>query len=211
MRPPPSQPANYWFTTWLTEIPWCLLSRFSHVWLFVTPWTIALQAPLSMGFSRQEYWNELPWPPPEDLPNTGIKPVSLMSPALIGGFLTTSASWEAWEIHWYIPIKIIVSLAIQLAKMKELSGFWCWLTRSIQLSWCHLGVTPVLGTSHYALVLAKVQHPVSVNQTTCLSPLPPTEKFTAVIFEACLFIHPGKLVARKELQMGKQTWDRSVF
>ena len=45
----------------------CMLSRFSHVWLFVTPCTVARQAPLSMGLSRQEYWSELPCPPPGDL------------------------------------------------------------------------------------------------------------------------------------------------
>ena len=53
------------------------------------------QPPLSMGFSRQEYWSGLPCPPPGDLPNPGIEPVSLMSPALAGGFFTTSATWEA--------------------------------------------------------------------------------------------------------------------
>ena len=67
----------------------------SHVQLFATPWTIAHQAPLSMGFSRQEYWSGLPCSPPGDLPNPGIKPASLMSPALAGGFFTTSAIWEA--------------------------------------------------------------------------------------------------------------------
>ena len=48
-----------------------------------------------MGFSRQKYWSGLPFPPPEDLPNPGIKPASLMSPAWAGGFFTTSATWEA--------------------------------------------------------------------------------------------------------------------
>ena len=48
----------------------------SHVRLFVTPWTVAYQAPPSMGFSRQEYWNGLPFPSPEDLPNPGIEPGS---------------------------------------------------------------------------------------------------------------------------------------
>ena len=48
----------------------------SHVWLFVIPWTIAHQAPLSMGFSRQEYWSELPFPSPEDLSDPGIQPRS---------------------------------------------------------------------------------------------------------------------------------------
>ena len=51
-----------------------------------TLWTVACQAPLSMEFSRQEYWNGLPCPPPGDLPDPGIKPVSLTSPALAGGF-----------------------------------------------------------------------------------------------------------------------------
>ena len=56
---------------------------------FMTPWTIAHQAPLSMGFSRQEYWSALPFPPPGDLPNSGIKPASLGSLALAGRFFTT--------------------------------------------------------------------------------------------------------------------------
>ena len=50
-----------------------------------------------MGFSRQEYWSRLPFPPPGDLPDPGIEPASLMSPALAGGFLTMSATWEAQE------------------------------------------------------------------------------------------------------------------
>ena len=67
----------------------------SDLRLFVTPWTIALQAPLSMGVSRQEYWRGLPFPPPGDLPDPGIKPASLVSPASAGGFFPTSTSWEA--------------------------------------------------------------------------------------------------------------------
>ena len=55
-----------------------MLSCFSHIRFFVTPWTVAHQAPLSMGFSRQDYWNGLPCPPPGDLPNPGIIPASLM-------------------------------------------------------------------------------------------------------------------------------------
>ena len=53
--------------------------------IFVTQWTVAHQVPLSMGFSRQEYGNGLPCPPPRDLPDPGIEPMSLMSPALAGG------------------------------------------------------------------------------------------------------------------------------
>ena len=60
----------------------------SRVRLFATPWTVARQAPLSMGFSRQEHWSGLPFSPPGDLP--GIKPPSSASPALAGGFFTTA-------------------------------------------------------------------------------------------------------------------------
>ena len=60
----------------------------------MTLWTIACQSPLSMGFSRQEYWNGLPCPPPEDLPDAGIESVSLTPPALACGHFTTSATWE---------------------------------------------------------------------------------------------------------------------
>ena len=74
-----------------------VLSRFSYVRLFVSLWTVAHQAPLSMGFSRQEYWSGLPWPPPRDLPEPGIEPMSLMSPALASGFFTTSTTWETPE------------------------------------------------------------------------------------------------------------------
>ena len=73
----------------------CVLSCFSHVWLFVTLWTVASQALLSMGFSGQEYWSGLPCPPPEDLPDPGIKSVSLMSPASAAGLFTTSATWKS--------------------------------------------------------------------------------------------------------------------
>ena len=69
----------------------CVLSCFSRVRLFVTPWTVAHQAPLSVGFSRQEYWSGLPFPSPGNLPNPESEPASLTSPALAGGFFTTSA------------------------------------------------------------------------------------------------------------------------
>ena len=66
---------------------------FSHVQLFVTPWTVAHQASLSVGFSRQEYWSGLPFPPPGRLLGPGVKPTSLTSPALAGGHFTTSATF----------------------------------------------------------------------------------------------------------------------
>ena len=86
-------------------------SRFSRVWLFATLWTIASQAPLSMGFSRQEYWSGLPCPPPGDLPDSGIEPAS---PALASRFFTAeppgkpclfthhlwlfSLHWKSWVV-----------------------------------------------------------------------------------------------------------------
>ena len=74
----------------------CLVpSHFSRVQLFATLWTVALQAPLSKRFSKQEHWSRLPCPPPGDLPDAGMEPVSLMSSALAGGFFTTSVNWEA--------------------------------------------------------------------------------------------------------------------
>ena len=73
----------------------CMLSHFSHVQLFATLCTVAGQAPLSMGFSRQEYWSGLPCPPSGNLPNPGMEPTSLTSPVLTGRFFTTSTTWEA--------------------------------------------------------------------------------------------------------------------
>ena len=85
------------------ECPWiyglAVLSRFSHVQLHVTPWTVALRVPLSMGLSRQEYWSGLPFSSPGDLPDLGIKPTS---PALAGGFFTTEPPGKPTETIPYI-------------------------------------------------------------------------------------------------------------
>ena len=86
-RPVLGNPSGVSFSTF-TCAP-VLFQSFRRVWLFATPWTVALQAPLSMGVSRHEYWSGLPCPPPGDLPNPGIEPMSLVSPALAGGFFTT--------------------------------------------------------------------------------------------------------------------------
>ena len=76
---------DYWFKTFLMSVAHLL----SRVWLFVAPWTVACQAFLPMEFSKQEYWSGLPFPTLEDLPDPGIEPVSLVAPALAGGFFTT--------------------------------------------------------------------------------------------------------------------------
>ena len=86
----------------------------SCVLLFVTPWTAAHQAPLSMEFYRQEHWSGVPFPPPGDLPSPGIEPRSLGSPALAGGFFTTSPPGKTTMGNCYSMGK-----KCQLCKMKN--------------------------------------------------------------------------------------------
>ena len=69
---------NRFFDLLFVAVVTCMLSHFSHVQLFTTPWTVARQAPLSMGFSRQDYWSGLPCPPQGCLSNPRIQPESLM-------------------------------------------------------------------------------------------------------------------------------------
>ena len=80
--------------------PCPLIYRWRHIWyacvlsrlrFFVTPWTVAHQVPLSMGFPRQEYWSGLPFPPPGDLPGIGIELMSFVSPALADEFFTIAS------------------------------------------------------------------------------------------------------------------------
>ena len=80
-----------------------MLGRFSCVRFFATPWTVAHQAPLFMGFSRQEYWSGLPFPTPGGLPHLGSEPASFTSPALAGRFFTTSTTWKA-HVSIIVPI-----------------------------------------------------------------------------------------------------------
>ena len=78
----------------------------SHVQLFAAPWTAVLQAPLSMGFSGKNTWSGLPLPTPGDLPDPGIKPLSLVSPELAGGFFTTVPPGKprCYIVHITIPL-----------------------------------------------------------------------------------------------------------
>ena len=80
----------------------CVLSCFSRVWLFATPWTVVHQIPLSMEFSRQEYWSGLPFPTPEYIPDSGIQPASLAPPALAGRFFTNSTNLGNPLLCWFI-------------------------------------------------------------------------------------------------------------
>ena len=84
----------------------CIPSHFSCVWFWVTLWIVAPQAPLLMGFSWQEYWSQLPSPPPWYLPNPDIEPISFMSSVLAGRFFTMSITWETLKYH-YLRVKTI--------------------------------------------------------------------------------------------------------
>ena len=103
-----------------TGLPGCAcvcLQLLSYMTLFSTPWTVAHQAPLSMGFSWQEYWSELPFPPLGDLPDSGIEPVSLVLPALQADSLPLSHQGSPGKslkiflfIHIYTLWKIILKV-----------------------------------------------------------------------------------------------------
>ena len=83
---------------------------FSHIWLFVTLWNVAHGVSLSMGFSREEYWSGLQFPPPGDLPDSGIQP---SSPALAGRFFTTephilkenTSIYNVHKVQWLFILK----------------------------------------------------------------------------------------------------------
>ena len=81
----------------------CCAEPLTHVRPFATPWTVARQAPLSMGFPREEYWSGLPFPFAGDLPDPGMVLSSLMSLALAGGFVTTSALGSPRGGKWKMP------------------------------------------------------------------------------------------------------------
>ena len=121
---------------------WCVgvcLHTLSHVWFFVTPRTVARQAPLSMGFSRQEYWSGLAFPSQEDLPNPRTELGSPVSPALAGLFFITvppgkpygcglviklcsilwdpvNYSWAGSFDRWFFRARILDWIAVSFAR-----------------------------------------------------------------------------------------------
>ena len=104
----------------------CMLSSFSHVQLFVMPWSVAHQAPLSMGFARQEYLSRLPCPPPGYLPDPGIELASLTSPALTGRLLTNCANWQgSKEDKWNSEASEGLQRAQQVPLELEEQRDWC--------------------------------------------------------------------------------------
>ena len=98
---------NHWVKLFVTPLA-CVLS---HAWLFATPWPVACRLLCQWDFSKQEYWSWLPFPTPGDLPNQGIEPASLVSPALAGRFFTTVP-----------PGKPLINPSEQLKSLATLTG-----------------------------------------------------------------------------------------
>ena len=102
---------------------WLLVAQLlSYIWLLEAAWTVAGQSSLPIEFSQQEYWSELPFAPPGDLPHSGIEPPSLVSPALAGGFLTTKVTWEASYLlrhNVYLPTHVSSSHPVLRMRYRE--------------------------------------------------------------------------------------------
>ena len=111
----------------------CVLSHFSNAWLFVILWAVACQAPLSMGFSRQECWSGLPCPPPGDLPGPRIEHLCFMSPALTGGFFTTRATWEALIVN-HLTLNLFFFFFVNSLEIMMISYFIFILFRFFSIS-----------------------------------------------------------------------------
>ena len=119
--------------TWML----CVLSHFSCVWLFVTPWTAAHQAPLSGEFSRQEDWSGVLCLSPGNLPDPGIEPTSLMSLSLTGRFFTTSATWETPRVTWNLVLNERKPGRVKLRS--HLVPLWTWVIIRCSLIPCFWG------------------------------------------------------------------------
>ena len=101
----------------------CVLSC---VWLFATPWTVAHQAPLSMEFSRQEYWSGLPFPSPGDCPDPEIKTESPVSPTLASGFFTTAPPEKRVCVYIYLQAALVFTLNL-FTMVSSFPSSYIWL------------------------------------------------------------------------------------
>ena len=115
---PPNCPINAWYV--------CSALRGSVMCdPFVTPWTVALQAPLSMEFSRQEYWSGFPFPSPGDLPDPGTELTSLVSPALAARFFTTAPPGKNTHYSLWDHVSNYIGVRIGEFKFLEFTTFLC--------------------------------------------------------------------------------------
>ena len=133
----------------------------SHVQLFVTPWTVAHQDSLSKGFFRQEYWSELPFPLPGDLSNSGIEPISHVSPPLAGGFL---------------PLRHLESPLSWFSSVQLLSCVWLFVSPWTAARQASLSIT----NSRTSLRLTSIEsvmpssHLILCRPLVLLPPIPPS-------------------------------------
>ena len=156
----------------------CVLSHFSRVQLFATLWTVAHRDPQSMGFSRQEYWSGLLCPPPGDPPNPGVKPASLMSPALAGGFFTTNFTWEVPHIHTHV-----LKPSLEFLIPYHISHFLS--THSLSCIYSGLHCHSSFKTHSNHLKVSAV--PTHYAQENFLLNICMTHSFTPFFFTKCLF------------------------
>ena len=123
----------------------------SHILLFATSWTVACQAPLSMGFSRQEYWSGLPFPPPRDLPNPGTKPAS-----------PTFYHWATWEAQNNIfkdsQMKQYVWNMLCFTSKGRKCGDGCTKISWELITWIYIMVIKVFVTPFCLLCICEIFH-----------------------------------------------------
>ena len=117
----------------------CVVSHFSCVQLCATLWILACQAPLSMGFSRQEYWNGLPFPPPGDLADLGIKPASLLS----------NLHWQLGLYYWchlgvYAHMCMCVNVCVYIYKIMHIHTIIKYVCVYMYVYMCQLGLCKLL-------------------------------------------------------------------
>ena len=134
----------------------------SHFQLFATPWTVACQTPLFMGFSRQEFWSGLPFPPPGDLPNPGIEPISPASPVLQVNSLL--------QIQWGSPFLNKFSSVQSLSRVQLFATSWTSALQaslSITNSWSLLKLMPIESVMPFS-------HLILCCPLLLLPPIPPS-------------------------------------
>ena len=161
-----------------SKLPSCVLGacfgHFGHDWLFATLWTVIHQAPLSIGFSRQEYWGGLLLPSPGDVPDPGIKPASLMSPALASRFLPLSPPGKP-QSGRQVRIKREPRMALELYTQE--------VTRALSV---HLAQPPVYDLNlqnEESLTPTRLKGPWFLNEHWF--PPTPTSRYFYVVSSGC--------------------------
>ena len=142
---------------------------FSCVWLSMTPWTVAYQAPLSMEFSRQEYWSRFPFPTP-DLPYPRIEPASLASPALADRFFTTAPSGKSisYTIVWTYQAQTPNYPSTSSFPSGNHACFWSlWFCFCFVSKFIFIIFEPSPGKPHVLLISSFIREKARIKETKC--------------------------------------------